>query len=84
MKHYKGLIVVTAILFCNSLHAQSIGAFKTGDRVMFVGNSITNEGYYHAYIWLYYMTHFPNRRVEIYNKGIGGNDVGQMNERLDC
>ncbi len=80
---FKTLIFYTCLLCSRSVLAQHVEAFKPGDRVMFVGNSITNEGYYHAYIWLYYMTHFPNSRIEIYNKGIGGNDVGQMNERLD-
>ena len=49
----------------------------------FVGNSITDGGHYHSYIWLYYMTHFPNRRVTFYNVGIGGDAIGQIAARFD-
>jgi lysophospholipase L1-like esterase len=83
MKYLVGLSVVGASLFSSPARSQSVAPFKTGDKVMFVGNSITNEGLYHSYIWLYYMTHYPGKRIEILNRGIGGDDVGQMNDRLD-
>jgi hypothetical protein len=57
--------------------------FKTGDRITFVGNSITEQGYYESYIWLYYMLHFPHRRITILNRGIGGDVAKQMYERFD-
>jgi lysophospholipase L1-like esterase len=57
--------------------------FRTGDRIAFIGNSITEQGYYESYIWLYYMLHFPDRRITIFNKGIGGDVVKQMYERFD-
>lgn len=65
------------------LHAQTIQPFKAGDRVVFTGNSITDGGHYHSYIWLYYLTHFPNRRMQFFNAGIGGDVSRQMYERLD-
>ena len=49
--------------------------FQRGDRVVFLGNSITEGGHYHSYIWLYYMTHFPNLPLRMYNGGIGGDCV---------
>ena len=64
-------------------NAQTEAPFKAGDRVAFVGNSITDGGHYHSYIWLYYMTHFPNARITCFNVGIGGDWVGQMYDRLD-
>ena len=64
--------------------AQTIPAFKAGDRVAFVGNSITDGGHYHAYIWMYYMTHFPNMRITCYNVGIGGDNVKQMSDRFEA
>lgn len=64
--------------------AQNIAPFKTGDRIAFVGNSITDGGHYHSYIWLYYMTHFPNQRITCYNVGIGGDDINQMAYRIDA
>jgi len=63
--------------------AQTVAPFKAGDRIAFVGNSITDGGHYHSYIWLYYMTHFPDARITCYNVGIGGDWVGQMYDRFD-
>ena len=64
-------------------HAQSIEPFKDGDRIVFLGNSITDGGHYHSYIWLYYMTHFPNMPITIFNGGIGGDTAYDMYKRLD-
>jgi len=74
------LSVLTATI---GVTAQTVQPFKTGDRIAFIGNSITEQGYYESYIWLYYMLHFPNRRITIFNKGIGGDVVKQMYERFD-
>lgn len=63
--------------------AQDIQSFKQGDRIAFLGNSITDGGHYHSYIWLYYMTRFPNRRIQIFNSGIGGDVIKMMYDRLD-
>lgn len=63
--------------------AQTIAPFKAGDRVAFLGNSITHGGHYHSYIWLYYITHFPNMRISCYNEGIGGDVVQQMYNRFE-
>lgn len=63
--------------------AQSIRPFKQGDRVVFTGNSITDGGHYHSYIWLYYMTHFPGMRFRVFNAGIGGDVAQQIYDRLD-
>lgn len=52
--------------------AQQVAPFRSGDRVAFVGNSITDGGHYHSYIWLYYMTRFPEMRMQMFNCGVGG------------
>jgi len=57
--------------------------FHKGERVAFVGNSITDGGHYHSYIWLYYMTRFPDQRIDIFNCGIGGDVSGDILKRLD-
>ena len=31
--------------------------------MVFVGNSITHGGHYHSFIWLYYMTRFPDKPI---------------------
>jgi lysophospholipase L1-like esterase len=81
----KRSLLAILFVFCtaSSLYAQTIKPFKAGDRVVFTGNSITDGGHYHAYIWLYYLTHFPNRRMQFFNAGIGGDVALQMYERLD-
>ncbi len=63
--------------------AQQIPVFKEGERVVFLGNSITDRGHYHSYIWLYYMTRFPNLRLEVFNAGIGGDRVSHMDKRFE-
>ena len=83
------MIKTFTIIFCflfsfNLTEAQqTIKPFIKGDRVVFVGNSITDGGHYHSYIWLYYMTRFPNSRIDIFNAGIGGDVSKQIYERLD-
>ncbi|RYZ95264.1 MAG: hypothetical protein EOP47_26175, partial [Sphingobacteriaceae bacterium] len=57
--------------------------FKENERVIFVGNSITHGGRYHTYIWLYYMTRFPNLRFTILNGGIAGDVISNINARLN-
>jgi lysophospholipase L1-like esterase len=77
------LILFSAVLLRTQAYAQFIKPFHAGDRVVFVGNSITDGGHYHSYIWLYYMTRFPDQRIDIFNAGIGGDVSKQIYERLD-
>lgn len=65
-----------------SVAAQSIKPFTPGDRVAFLGNSITEAGHYHSFVWLFYMTRFPKDRIDIFNLGIGGNNVADMERRF--
>jgi lysophospholipase L1-like esterase len=76
-------LLIGLFITCGSTFAQQVSPFKGGDRVIFMGNSITDGGHYHSYIWLYYMTHFPDMRISILNAGIGGDVCKQMLERLD-
>lgn len=64
-------------------NAQQIAPFKAGDRVVFVGNSITDGGHYHSYIWLYYMTRFPGQQMWMANGGIGGDTAEDILRRFD-
>jgi len=81
----KGLICLfTATCICiNSFAQKSPEPFVNGDRVVFAGNSITEAGFYETYIWLYYITHFPERKIEVMNGGIGGDVARQIYVRLD-
>ena len=58
-------------------------AFRDGERVCFVGNSITADGYFYYFINLYYATRFPDRKITFYNCGIAGNKAAQILARLD-
>lgn len=77
-KAFIGLVALGGL----SAEAQ-VAPFRKGDRVVFVGNSITDGGHYHSYIWLYYMTRFPTQRIDVYNAGIGGDVAGQILNRFD-
>ena len=62
---------------------QAIPQFKAGDKVALVGDSITHGGHYHSYIWLYYMTRFPEMPLTIYNCGVGGDTAGDILNRWE-
>lgn len=82
MKKFIVLIAVVCMV-CTTAFAQVVKPFKEGERAVFLGNSITDGGHYHSYIWLYYMTRYPNMNLRIFNGGIGGDTAFDMNKRLD-
>ncbi|MFZ4262750.1 SGNH/GDSL hydrolase family protein [Sphingobacterium sp. HJSM2_6] len=79
-----GLYCLSGFLVNTTVQAQQITPFKEADRVVFLGNSITDGGHYHSYIWLYYMTRFPEMNLKVLNAGIGGDRVIEMVKRLDA
>ena len=50
--------------------------FKDGDRVMFLGDSITEQHQYSVEIESYLTTRFPKWRLSFLNAGIGGDTAG--------
>ena len=52
------VLIAAACMTCTAAFAQTVKPFKEGERAVFLGNSITDGGHYHSYIWLYYMTRF--------------------------
>src|SRR5216684_2718095 len=46
--------------------------FKSGDRIVFLGDSITEQYQYSTYMELYLTTRFPNWNLTFINAGIGG------------
>jgi len=72
------IIICILILGGGDIFSQEIGRpiFKDGDRVCFVGNSITNNAQFYHFINLYYATRYPDQKVTFYNCGISG-DVTQ-------
>ena len=80
----KKLFAILLALPGISLFAQkNPDPFTSGERIVFAGNSITEAGFYENYIWLYYITHFPDRKIEVINGGIGGDVAKQIYTRID-
>jgi endoglucanase len=52
--------------------------FQNGDRICFVGDSITQRGDYQFDIMLFYGTRFPDRKIEGYNCGVNGDSTGGL------
>ena len=77
------VLIAAACMTCTAAFAQTVKPFKEGERAVFLGNSITDGGHYHSYIWLYYMTRFPDMPIRVFNGGIGGDTASDMNKRLD-
>lgn len=57
--------------FCAILSACA-EMFRDGDRVAFVGDSITHMGYYVRIISDYYVTRFPDKDIKFFQIGQGG------------
>ncbi len=60
---------------------------KSGDTVVFYGDSITAQNLYNQWVELYTVTRFPSMRVHFYGAGVGGDRVsggsgGPIDERL--
>jgi len=72
------LFASLAVVAFHALHAAaaddfgSAEPFKAGDTVCYVGDSITHGGWYHAMIDLFYATRFPDRPLQTWNCGFGG------------
>lgn len=77
------VLVAAVCMTCTAAFAQTVKPFEEGERAVFLGNSITDGGHYHSFIWLYYMTRFPDMPIRVFNGGIGGDTAYDMNKRLD-
>ncbi|MCG6925710.1 MAG: SGNH/GDSL hydrolase family protein [Acidobacteria bacterium] len=63
-------------------------ALRDGDRIVFYGDSITEEGGYGRLVEAYVASRFPAWDVRFYNSGVGGDRVsggwaGAIDERLE-
>ena len=61
----------------------SVPPFQHGDRVAFIGDSITHGGRYHSDIYLYHATRFPNQPFVVHNCGISGDTAPGTNIRFE-
>jgi lysophospholipase L1-like esterase len=76
-------ILLLVLLCCGRLWAGQVPQFQDGDRVCFVGDSITHGGTYHSVVYLYYLTRFPECNIRIWNKGVSGNQASHVLSRFD-
>ena len=83
MKRFFSSLLVLLSVASVANAQQTIPAFASGDRVALVGDSITHGGHYHSYIWLYYMTRFPDMPLTIMNCGVGGDTAENIINRWD-
>lgn len=75
-------LIFSLVMLCCCL-AAAAQRFKNGDRVCFVGNSITHNGDYWHNVQLYYATRFPQLDVKFFNCGISGDVTSGILRRMD-
>lgn len=56
--------------------------FRKGDIWVAVGDSITHSRRYHSFIYLYYLTRFPDQPFELVNCGVSGDSAGGAVQRF--
>ena len=74
------LLIGVAILLCGTMLLQAeestpeeaASPFQSGDRVAFIGDSITAWGQYTSIIQLFCQTRFPEQPFRIYNNALAG------------
>lgn len=69
------LLISVACTLCAPAQSPMPGAshvlpFEAGDRIVFLGDSITSGGTYHENIRVFWATRFPDLPIHIWNKGI--------------
>ena len=81
-----GYVFILLLLGFVNISAKKIDSsanlFRNGDKVCFIGNSITHDGDYHSLIYLFYLTRFPELRLDVFNCGISGHDVANTLKRF--
>src|SRR6202030_1576607 len=65
----------TALLSAQSAASQSPFYLKDGDRVVFYGDSITDQRLYTTFVETYVVTRFPKLNVSFVHSGWGGDRV---------
>ncbi|MGB0184858.1 MAG: SGNH/GDSL hydrolase family protein, partial [Opitutales bacterium] len=85
MNHITSVILALVLLLFlrPAVAADAVPQFQSGDRVCFIGDSITHGGSYHSNVYLYYLTRFPDREFRVWNKGISGNQASHVLQRFD-
>ena len=69
------LLLAIALALASVALAQGKFSLKDGDRVVFYGDSITDQRLYTTYIETYVVTRFPHLKVWFVHSGVGGDRV---------
>jgi len=56
---------------------------QSGETVVFLGDSITHQCLYTQYLEDFFITRYPDRRIQFHNAGVGGDKVGDCLKRFD-
>jgi len=87
-KHVRAFSLFVFFFVATFLSAENPAFYlQPGDRVVFYGDSITEQNLYNQFVELYTVTRFPAMRVRFFGAGIGGDKVsggwgGTIDERL--
>ena len=76
-------IVHLLLFFTLILQAEQRSFFSSGEKVCFVGNSITSNAEFYHDILLFHLTRFPKQSLSFFNCGISGNETQDIINRLD-
>ncbi len=74
---------VLSCLFFSTTSGFAAQQFDKGDRVAFIGDSITHGGSYHSNVYLFYALRKPDAFFSVYNCGISGDTTPGTNQRFD-
>ena len=69
------LLFAAALLVAAAAWSQDKFALKDGDRVVFYGDSITDQRLYTTFVETYVVTRFPRLKVWFVHSGVGGDRV---------
>jgi len=81
------LLASVALALASVALAQGVFLLKNGDRLVFYGDSITDQRLYTTFVETYVVTRFPQLKVWFAHSGVGGDRVtggwaGPIDERL--
>ena len=77
MRRLRRAVILLLVVLALAAAAMAQGKFqlKAGDRVVFYGDSITDQRLYTAFVETYVVTRFPRLRVGFVHSGWGGDRV---------
>ncbi|NOY82288.1 MAG: SGNH/GDSL hydrolase family protein [Kiritimatiellaeota bacterium] len=82
MKRWIG-IVLSAVAIGAGAAAPVPPGLKSGDTLLFLGDSITHQCLYTRYVTLFYMTRYPLTPLHFYNSGVGGDQAANALKRFE-